>query len=113
MKLGDLIAVRPAIEKIASGQHNFSAAIEFAKFTRKILMTIQEFEIKRSELFNKYGVKKTEDNTIVVPPESEASFKKEMKEILERNIEIEPLDVSTLEMKVAPADLINCLELFK
>ncbi len=114
MKMSELIAIRPSIEKMAGQQHSFPAALKFAKFTRKIIMILQDFDVKRAELFNKYGVTQGENNTIVIPPDNETKFKAEMQIELDKEVKIDPLDVSALgDMKVAPADLINCLQLFE
>lgn len=113
MKVSELIAIRPSIEKIASKEHNFADALKFAKFVRDVLIVLQDFDIKRAELFNKYGAKQGENNSIVVPPGAEANFKEEMQKELDKEIEIEKMDVSALDMQVAPADLINCIDLFR
>lgn len=112
MKISELVALRPAIEKLATKEYDLPTAIEFAKFTRKILEAIQEFEQKRSDLFIKYG-EKTEDGKFIIKPENETKFKAEIQKGLNKAVKITPLSVAKLDMNVAPADLINCLSIFK
>ena len=62
MKVSELIALRPAIEKLAGKEYDIAVALEFAKFARKVLEAIQEFENKRADLFIKYGEKQEDGN---------------------------------------------------
>jgi len=112
MKVSELIAMRPAIEKLASKEYDLPAALKFAKFARKVLEAIQEFESMRAELFVKYG-EKQEDGNIIIAPKNEKKFKAEIEKGLNKNVSISPMMVKGLKMTAAPADLVNCLKIFK
>ena len=112
MKLSELIPLRGAIEKMATKEYELATALEFAKFTRGIIENIQAFDVARTNLLNEMGTKK-EDGSFQIKPEFEAEFKKKIQEILNKEVEIEPLQVAKVKMNVAPADLINIIHLFK
>lgn len=112
MKLRELVPVRGVIEKLASKEYELETSLVFAKFTRQILEKLQTFDILRSNMINKYGTKDSEGG-VQIKPEFQETFKSEMEKILDQEVQIEPLDVSKVNMKVAPADLINILNLFK
>jgi hypothetical protein len=113
MKVSELIAIRPQVEKIAQKEMDMQSALVIAKFTRTMLEAIQEFEKKRADLFEKYGEKPDESGNIVVKEENKTKFQNAIKRALGKNIKIEPIDTKKLGLVIAPADLINCLSVFK
>jgi hypothetical protein len=80
--------------------------------TRKVLEAIQTFEVARADLFVKFG-EKQDDGNIQIKPENEEKFQAAIKKGLNKQVKIMPLLVSKLNLDVAPADLVNCLKLFK
>jgi len=112
MKVSELIAIRPALEKLAGKEYELPAALEIAKFTRKVLETIQDFEAKRAELFTKYG-EKVEEGGLKIPEKHQDKFKAEIEKGLNKNVKIVPLKVEGLNITASPADLVNCLNIFK
>lgn len=116
MKLSDVVGMRPTLEKIAGKEMDGAAALEFAMFVRSILEEIQKFEVKRAELFQKYGeeVKTEDDKTgIKIKPENEKTFNNAIKKALGKKISVEPFDIATLGIKISPAELVNSLLIFK
>jgi hypothetical protein len=112
MKVSELIAIRPALEKLASKEYDLTVALKFAEFTRKVLEKIQDFENLRADLFIKYG-EKQEDGNLKIAKKNEKKFKEEIEKALNKNVRITPLTVKGLKMQAAPADLVNCLKIFK
>lgn len=111
-RLGDIITARPLLEKIANKEMDADVALEFAKFTRGVLEAIQEVEKVRVELFQKYG-ERQEDGNVKIKEENGDKFQEELKKVLDKTVEIEPFEAAKLGIKVAPADFINMLSLFK
>lgn len=115
MKLSEVVGLRPVLEKITAKETNGAAALKFAKFVRDILVAIQEFEAKRAELFQKYGVAEGEgeQQSIKIKPENEKKFNAAIKRALSKDLKLKPFDIASLGIDIAPADLINALPLFK
>jgi hypothetical protein len=115
MKLNDVVGLRPTLEKIAGKEMDGAAALEFANFTREILKSIQTFEMKRAELFRKYGEElgEGEEKRIQVKPEHEKAFNSAIKRGLSKELDLEPFDIAALGIKIAPTDLVNATGLFK
>ncbi len=115
MKLNDAVGARPALEKMAELEMDSVSALQFATFVREVLMEIQNFEMKRAELFQKYGVEEGEgeQKNIKILPENEKKFNAAIKRSLNRELKIEPLDLANLGIAIAPRALINALPMFK
>ncbi len=115
MKLNDVVGMRPTMEKIAGMEMDGAVALEFANFAKSILMEIQNFEMKRAELFRKYGEEmgEGEEKRIQVKPENEKKFNTAIKRGLNKEVDIEVFDIASLGIKIAPVDLINATGLFK
>lgn len=116
MKLSEVVGLRPVLEKIAAKEMEGSAALEFANFVKSVLIEIQNFEIKRAELFQKHGVEIENDEKqkgLQIPPENEKKFNAAIKRALNTELKIEPFDLASLGITIAPADLINATGLFK
>ena len=116
MKLNELVTMRPAIEKIASKEMEPIVALAFAKFLRKVLGSVQEFEIKRAELFQTYGefAGDGEDKRMKILPENEEVFNNAIKEELDKDVEVPTFDIVNLGViGLAPIDIINIVGLFK
>ena len=115
MKLSEAIGLRPILEKIAAKEMEGAAALEFAKFTRSLLEEFQAFETKRAELFQKYGEEAIENDkkVIRIKKGNEEKFNNAIKRALGKTLKIKPIDLASLGVKIAPADLINALALFK
>jgi hypothetical protein len=115
MKVSEIVSTRPLLEKIAAKEMDSGAALEFAKFTVEVLKEAQAFDMKRAELFEKYGESEGEgkEKSITIKPENEKKFNAAIKRAVGKDVEIEPFDLSSLGIIIAPADLINALPLFK
>ena len=115
MKLNEVVMTRPLIEKIAAMEIDASEAKEFAVFAREVLKAIQDFEVKRAELFQKYGIQEGEgpDARLVVPQQEEKKFNAAIKRALNKDLDVEPFDLASLGIKLTPAELVNALALFK
>lgn len=115
MKLNEIVGAKPTLEKIAGKAMFPPTALEFAIFIRNVLMEIQNFEIKRAELFQKYGVEEGEgeSKSIKILPENEKKFNAAIKRALNADVNIEPFELVSLEVEISPADLVNALPLFK
>ena len=115
MKLNEIINVRPALEKIAAMEMDGGQALKFAKFTKDILLPLQDFEVKRAELFRKFGVEEGEGDqrNIKILPENEKKFNAAIKRALDKEIKVGPFDITKLGIKISPAELVNALGLFK
>ena len=112
MKISELVAARPALEKIAQIEMDPASALKIAKMTRRVLEEIQKFEVTRAELFTKYG-EQQEDGNVVIMPKNAPAFKKAIEKGLNRAVKIMPLALKDIKALIAPADLVNCLKLFK
>lgn len=115
MKLNDAVGARPTLEKMAELEMDTVSALQFAAFIRDVLMEIQNFEMKRAELFQKYGAEEGEgeQKNIKILPENEKKFNTAIKRALNRELKIEPFDLANLGIAVKPLDLINALPMFK
>ena len=115
MKLNDVVGGRTVLEKMAAMEVDGGVALGFAEFVRGTLMEIQSFEVKRAELFQKYGVEEGEGEgkNIRILPENEKKFNTAIKRALNKEIDAEPFDVSSLGIKISAAELVNALPLFK
>ncbi len=115
MKLNDAVGAKPALEKLAGIETDSISALQFATFVRDILMEIRNFEMKRAELFQKYGVEEGEgeQKNIKILPENEKKFNAAIKRALNKELKIEPFDIANLGIAIAPLDLINALPMFK
>jgi hypothetical protein len=115
MKLNEVVGARPTLEKVAAMEMEGGVALEFAIFVKNVLIPIQEFEVKRAELFQKYGVSEGEgeNKNIRILPENEKKFNTAIKRALNRDIGVEPFSLASLGIGIAPSELINALPLFK
>jgi hypothetical protein len=115
MKLNDAVGARPSLEKMAAVEMDTASALKFARFVREVLMEIQVFEMERAELFKKYGVEagEGEEKNIKILPENEEEFNAAITKALNKEIEIEPFDLTSINIAVAATELINALPLFK
>jgi len=115
MKLNEVVGCRPTLELIAGKEMDGGAALEFANFAKGILMEIQDFEMKRAELFRKYGEElgEGEEKRIQVKPENEKKFNTAIKRALGKEVNVEPFDLATLGIMISPAELVNATMLFK
>jgi hypothetical protein len=111
MKVNDIVLVKPLIDKIASMEMNARTALSFAKWAREALMIIQEFEVKRSGFFEKYG-EKQEDGNFKIKEENEKKFKTAITKALNKDVGLEPFNISDSGITIPPADLINVMPLF-
>ena len=116
MKLNDAIGARPTLEKMAGVEMDPVSAFQFATFVREVLMEIQNFEMKRAELFQKYGVEEEgegEQKNIKILPEHEKKFNAAIKRVLNKELKIEPFALENLGIAVTPLELVNALPMFK
>jgi len=119
MRLNELIIARPTLEKIANKEMRAKSALEFAEYLRIVLAPIQTFEMKRAELFQTYGApmeKKDEDAEpagLQILPENEDAFNAAIKEALDEEVEVPVFDITSLDIEISPADLVNVRGLFK
>lgn len=115
MKLNDAVGARPALEKMAGIEMDTASALKFAKFVREVLTEIQAFEVKRAELFRKYGVEEGEgkEKNIKILPENEKKFNTAITRALNKEIKIKPFDLTSINIAVTATELINALPLFK
>ena len=115
MKLSEFVNTRPLLEKLAAMEMEGAAAKKFAEFVVELLKPIQEFEQKRFDLFKKYGVEEGEgaEAKLVIPEENDKKFQAAIKRLMNKDYDIEPFDLGSAGINVAPADLINALPLFK
>jgi len=115
MKLNEMVGARPIMEKIAGMEIEGGVALEYAEFVKNVLVEIQNFEQKRAELFRKYGAEEGEGEArnIKILPENEKKFNSAIKRALNKEIDIEPFDMSSLGINIVPSELINALPLFK
>ena len=115
MKLNDVVGLRPTLEKIAGMEMEGGVALEFANFVKSIMIEIQNFEMKRAELFRKYGEEmgEGEEKRIQVKPENEKKFNAAIKRGLSKEVGVDPFDIASLGIMVAPTDLVNATGLFK
>ena len=115
MKLGELVTMRPALEKIANKEMDPIVALGFAKFLRTIFMEIQSFEMKRAELFQTHGEVSGEGDKkrMQILPENEETFNNAIKEALDEDVEVPTFEIVNLGCGIAPADLVNVVGLFK
>jgi len=112
MKLSEAIGARTLLEKVAGKEMNGASALAYAEFVRTVLTEIQEFESARAKLFEKYG-EKVDDKNLKIKPENEKKFQTAIKKALNKELKVEPFDLSGSGVSIAPADLINALPLFK
>lgn len=112
IKMSELIGARPTLEKLAAKEMNAATAFAFAKFAREVLVEIQEFEKKRSRLFEELG-ERQEDGNIKIKEENEQAFQDKIKKLLDGNAKVKPFAINELDVEIAPADLVNILPLFK
>jgi len=112
MKVNEIVLVKPLIDKLAGMEMNARTAMSFAQWAREVLTVIQDFEIKRAGLFEKYG-EKQEDGNFKIIEENEKKFKTAITRALNKDVELEPFDISDSGITIAPADLINVMPLFK
>jgi hypothetical protein len=112
MKLSDAIMIKPLVEKLVSKEMSAKAAMEFAMFAKEILIAVQEFEIKRAGLFEKYGEKVDEKNW-KIKEENEAKFKSAINRAMNKELDIDSFDMSNSGIDVTPADVINVLSSLK
>ena len=115
MKLNEIVGLRPALEKIAGKEMDGAMALKFAKFTRDVLIEIQDFEVKRAELFRKYGEEtgEGEEKRIQIIPENEKKFNTAIKRALNKEVKVKPFDLTKLSIQISPAELLNALGIFK
>jgi len=115
MKLSEIVGLRPTLEKIAGMEMDGAVALKFANFVKGVLIEIQDFEIKRAELFRKYGeeIGEGDEKRLQVKPENEKKFNAAIKRGLNKEIKFKPFDIASLGIKVTPADLVNATGLFK
>lgn len=112
MKINEIVLVKPLLEKLAKEKMDSASAVPFAAFARDVLTVIQEFEVKRAGLFEKYGEAQEEGN-FKIKEENEKKFKSAITRALNKEVDIEPFDLSGSGISIAPADIINVLPLFK
>ena len=115
MKLNDAVGARTALEKMAGMEMDTTSALVFAAFVKDVLIEIQSFEMKRAELFRKYGVEEGEgkERNIKILPENEKKFNAAITRALNKEIKIEPFNLESINISVKPTDIINALPLFK
>jgi hypothetical protein len=115
MKVIDVVTARPTLEKIAAMEMNCVAAREFAAFLAVVLDASQKFEVKRAELFRKYGeeVGEGEQKGLRIKSENDTKFKSAMTKAGNKEVDVEPFDLSSTGVNLMPADLLNALPLFK
>jgi len=115
MKINEMVGARPTLEKVAGMEVDGGKAREFAEFVKDVLVAIQEFEVKRAELFRKYGEEEGEgaEKNIKILPENEKKFNTAIKRALNKEVDLAPFDLASLGISIAPADLVNALPLFK
>ena len=115
MKLNDAVTARVTLEKMAGMEMSPKAALDFAEFVRNVMVEIQNFEIKRAELFRKYGEEagEGEEKRLQIPTENEKKFNAAIKRGLSKDLKIEPYNIANLEIALTPTDLINALPMFK
>jgi len=115
MKLNDAVAARKTLEKLAGMETDSVSALQFATFVRDVLVEIQDFEMKRAELFQKYGVEEGEgeQKNIKILPENEKKFNTAIKRALNKELKIEPFAILNIGIAITPLDLINALPMFK
>lgn len=113
IKLNELVGLRPMLEKIATEEMNPKSALAYANFIRGIFEALQNLEVQRAGLFRRYG-KEQEDGGFRILPENEEAFQTEIQQALNREVEVERFPIELLsETKLAPAELVNALMLFK
>jgi len=116
MKVSDVIGFRPTLEKIANKEMDGKTALKFAKVVRAALEEIQEFETKRADLFIKYGEEITDNEGkkgVRIKKENETKYNTAIKKVLSARSKLVKVDIASLGIEIAPADLINSLALFK
>ena len=115
MKLNEIVGLRPTLEKIAGKEMDGAVALKFAKFVREVLVEIQGFEVKRAELFNKLGETsgEGEEQKVQILPANEKKFNTAIKKALDAEVKVKPFDIASLGIKIAPAELVNSVGLFK
>ncbi len=115
MKLSVIIGSRQLLEEMAKMEMEGAAALSFTGFLKEAYSAIQEFETKRAELFKKYGeeVGEDEEKRIQILPDNEKKFNAAIKRGLNKEIEIEPVDIASLDIKISPAQLISASGMFK
>jgi hypothetical protein len=115
MKVSDVVGQRPLLEKLAKQEMRGEDAFKFAAFTREVLTALQEFETTRANLFTKYGEEITEGDKkgMKIKPENEEKFNAAIKRALDKKVKVSPFSLSTSEIKVSPAEIINAAGLFE
>lgn len=115
MKVSDVVGQRPLLEKLAKQEMRGEDAFKFAAFTREVLTALQEFETSRASLFDKYGEEITDGDKkgMKIKPENEEKFNAAIKKALDKKVKVSPFGLSTSDIKVAPAEIINAAGLFE
>ena len=113
MKVSDAILMKPLVEKFAAQEMDAAVAMKFAAFAKDVLTASQEFEVKRAQLFEKYGEQVDSDGNWKIKEENEKKFQAAIKRALNKELEIEAFDMSNSGLKVSPADVVNVLSLLK
>jgi len=115
MKLNDIIASRALLEELAKMDMNGAAALKFAEFLKVAFTAIQEFETKRAELFHKFGEEagEGEEKRLQIIPENEKKFNTAIKRGLNKEVDVDPIDIASLGINISAAKIINAGGLFK
>jgi len=114
MKLSVIVGSRQLLEDMAQMEMDGVGSLEFAEFLRIAFSAIQAFETKRAELFRKYGeeVGEGEERRLQILPENEKKFNSAIKRGLNKEINVEAVNMSSLGVKISPAKLVNAEGLF-
>jgi hypothetical protein len=111
MKVNEIVLVKPLVEKVAGMEMNARTALSFAQWAREVLTIIQEFEVKRAGFFEKYG-EAQEDGNFKIKEENEKKFKTAITKALNKEVELEPFNLSDSGITIPPSDLINVISFF-
>lgn len=114
MKLSVIIAGRQLLEELAKMEMDAAGALAFTDFLRTAFTAIQDFEKKRADYFLKYGEEKGEgeERRIEILPENEKKFNSAIKRSLNKEIDVDPIHIDSLGIKISPAKIINVEGLF-
>lgn len=110
--LAQLMDAQPALERLAAERLPVKAAYRVAKVLRLVRPEVQQFVDQRNALIRELGAERTTptgDVAIEVTDANRAAFVAKVTELaaIEVRIDIEPIDVGTLDgVQVAAVDLI-------
>lgn len=114
MKLSVIVGSRQLLEDIAKMDMEGAGSLAFAAFLKVAFTAIQDFETKRAELFRKFGeeVGEGEERRLQITPDNEKKFNTAIKRGLNKTIDVEPINIASLGIKISPAKLVNADGLF-